>query len=466
MRVTNTNLRTSLNLGVLLVVLTLGVAPLALAADPVIYVDTGGPYSGKVGEPIEFDASRSFLGDGSEIRTYYWDWNMDGHLWGSSTAKCEHTWQCAYSGPVRLYIFDIDGHVNRAEAYVNVSGPETSLCVSLSATADLHLSVTRRRHVGMNYRMNGPEIQIPAASYGITNTDGHPVSPYACDPDESLCQQVRLPLYDGGPYQVKLVGVTDGTVELCVSGYQDGACVAQDSFKGTIFAGEVVTLDLTACCKEGCLSVNCTALQYHPGIKTSPEKIALSVDPGTTVETTLTISETTGLRPLRSVTLRCGDLKSAAHTIKGGDVTFDLNGFDVEPGGKQQVSISIPVPQHFVGQATGSIRVECLDGVSKTVEVVVKKKGFHAPICEPGGPYKGTVGIPVTFDGRWSYDPDGTIVEYAWDWDWTGQFETSSQPTAQHTWDAPFQGTVLLRVTDNEGYSAQKAVSVTVEPEE
>jgi len=116
--------------------------------------------------------------------------------------------------------------------------------------------------------------------------------------------------------------------------------------------------------------------------------------------------------------------------------------------------------------ATGSISIECLDGVAKTVEVIVRKKGFHALICDPGGPYKGTVGAPITFDAGRSYDPDGALVEYAWDWDWTGQFEGSDKPKAPHTWDALFTGTGVLRVTDNDGHSTQKAVSVVVGPPE
>ena len=75
-------------------------------------------------------------------------------------------------------------------------------------------------------------------------------------------------------------------------------------------------------------------------------------------------------------------------------------------------------------------------------------------------------GEPITFNAGGSYDPDGALVEYAWDWDWTGQFEGSDKPKTQHTWNGLFSGTVLLRVTDDEGNSSQKAVSVVVGPPE
>jgi hypothetical protein len=38
------------------------------------------------------------------------------------------------------------------------------------------------------------------------------------------------------------------------------------------------------------------------------------------------------------------------------------------------------------------------------------------PVAKANGPYSGTVGSPITFDASGSYDPDGSIVSYEWDW--------------------------------------------------
>jgi PKD repeat protein len=54
--------------------------------------------------------------------------------------------------------------------------------------------------------------------------------------------------------------------------------------------------------------------------------------------------------------------------------------------------------------------------------------GNQPPVADPNGPYNGTVGIPVVFDGTGSSDPDGTIV--AWDWDFgDGNVGTGETPT-------------------------------------
>lgn len=471
MRVMNSNLRTAVLLWTLILVSTLALHPAWAAADPnsvsSIFVSAGGPYSGTVGVPIEFDASLSFLADGSDIKGYYWDWDLDRHFECFSGPKCEHTWQCAYSGPVRLYIFKDEAGVDWAQTYVTVTGPDTAMCVVLKSSADLHLYDGRRRHIGLDYATNGPEAEVPGATFRITDDAGNVLPFYGCAlGDEGVCQRINFPLHSEGPYNVKLVGADDGAFALTVYGYQDGACVAQESYKGDIFAGEVITMNMSACCTGDGLTMNCGPLCYCPGIKVAPEKIELAVDPASMYEVSLTISESTGWRPLRSVTLECSDLTGAIHPIEGSNVMFDRNGFDIVPGGEQEVLVSIPVPQHFLGQVSGAISIDCLDGVGKTVEVIVRKRGCHAPTCDPGGPYEGTIGEPITFDAGRSSDMDGTITQFCWDWDWDGQFECNSERTTQHTWNDLFSGTVLLRVIDNDGHSSEKSVSVVVrEPE-
>jgi len=466
MRVANTNLRSVVLLGTMILASTLAVCPACDEADPnsvpSIFASAGGPYSGTVGNPIEFDASLSCLSDGNDIEGYYWDWDMSENFECVSLPVCTHTWQCAYSGPVRVYIWNDANNVDWAQAYVNVTGPETMLCVVLKSDADLHLYDPSLRHVGMDYATNGPEMEVPESTFRITDGAGKVVPLYGHGLGEEARQQIMLPLYCGGPYRVHLVGAEDGPFELDVYGYQDGVCVAQESYKGDIYGGETIRMTASASCKDGALGVACSSLSYGPKLKVEPDKIDLAVDPARPYEVVLTLTETSGYRPLRSVTLECSKLGGAVHPIAASAVTFDLNGFDIPPGGVQDVLVTIPVPQDFLGKVSGSITINCLDDVSKTIGVVVHKKGFHPPSCNPGGPYEGKVGEPITFDAGWSDDKDGTITQFCWDWDWDGLFECTSDSIIQHTWYEPFTGTVLLRVIDNDGHSAEKSVSVVV----
>jgi PKD repeat protein len=69
------------------------------------------------------------------------------------------------------------------------------------------------------------------------------------------------------------------------------------------------------------------------------------------------------------------------------------------------------------------------------------------PRARPGGPYQGSVGVPVTFDGRLSADPDGAPLAFSWFFDDGG---TASGPRPSHTFDTPGTYEVLLVVNDGE----------------
>jgi mono/diheme cytochrome c family protein len=73
------------------------------------------------------------------------------------------------------------------------------------------------------------------------------------------------------------------------------------------------------------------------------------------------------------------------------------------------------------------------------------------PVSVPGGPYTGVVNAAVGFTGGGSYDPDGTIVNYAWNF---GDGTTGSGATPSHTYDASGLYTVSLTVTDSSGLTA------------
>ncbi len=96
---------------------------------------------------------------------------------------------------------------------------------------------------------------------------------------------------------------------------------------------------------------------------------------------------------------------------------------------------SAPTPQE-VAQALADAVDEALD----------------KPYVWAGGPYVTAIGDPVVMDGSGSFDSDGTIVSYEWDLDGNGTYDTgSADPTLTHTFANAYDGTVSLRVTDNDG---------------
>jgi hypothetical protein len=70
------------------------------------------------------------------------------------------------------------------------------------------------------------------------------------------------------------------------------------------------------------------------------------------------------------------------------------------------------------------------------------------PICDAAaGPYTGTAGVPLSFDGSASFDPDGTIVSYNWDF---GDGGTGTGITPIHTYSEPgFYNVALVIHSDS-----------------
>ena len=86
--------------------------------------------------------------------------------------------------------------------------------------------------------------------------------------------------------------------------------------------------------------------------------------------------------------------------------------------------------------------------------------GNQPPISDPNGPYTGTTGQPVAFDGTGSSDPEGGNLSYAWDFgDGVG---TGTGPTPNYTYATAGTYPVSLTVTDNGGLSDSANSTATI----
>lgn len=86
------------------------------------------------------------------------------------------------------------------------------------------------------------------------------------------------------------------------------------------------------------------------------------------------------------------------------------------------------------------------------------------PIANITGPHYGYEGQSLVFYGGYSYDPDGTITGYRWDFDNDGLFDTDWQETAfiSHMYLTAGIYTVKLQVRDNDDATAFATAVVTI----
>ncbi len=75
----------------------------------------------------------------------------------------------------------------------------------------------------------------------------------------------------------------------------------------------------------------------------------------------------------------------------------------------------------------------------------------------------GNAPLVVTFDGTGSYDEDGSIVSWQWDFDDDGLWDATGSAVS-HTFDTAGTYPVALQVTDNEGGIGADTITIVVDP--
>jgi PKD repeat protein len=92
--------------------------------------------------------------------------------------------------------------------------------------------------------------------------------------------------------------------------------------------------------------------------------------------------------------------------------------------------------------------------------IVIVGDGNEPPVADANGPYRGTVGEAVTFDGSASTDHDGEIV--TWTWFFGDGRQTGAGETVEYTYATAAPYHVVLLVTDDDGSSRAALTSASI----
>jgi hypothetical protein len=117
-----------------------------------------------------------------------------------------------------------------------------------------------------------------------------------------------------------------------------------------------------------------------------------------------------------------------------------------------------------LGAHTVRVRVTDADGATDTKSLDVTVANASPIALLTIGPSPGLTGQAVLFDASASSDPDGTVAKYEWDLDGNGVYELDTGTTATTSRTYPNQTllAVGVRVTDNDGATATKLLSLAV----
>ena len=100
------------------------------------------------------------------------------------------------------------------------------------------------------------------------------------------------------------------------------------------------------------------------------------------------------------------------------------------------------------------------DGAEDTDTATVTVRVNEPPVANAGSDQTAVEGETVQFDGSGSYDPDGTVVSYSWDFGDTTA--PGSGEVVSHTYNTAGIYTITLTVTDNDGAADTGQATVTV----
>ena len=135
---------------------------------------------------------------------------------------------------------------------------------------------------------------------------------------------------------------------------------------------------------------------------------------------------------------------------EGGYAEFSVNVRDDAPDGIEIINFA-------------TVYFPSVPEETRTNGIVSVVRLYPPPIAEANGPYEGEVGSPITLDASDSYDVDGTIISYEWDFNDDRIYdETTTSPIITHTWTEPYSGIVRLRVTDNDNQTATDTTFVEI----
>ncbi len=154
---------------------------------------------------------------------------------------------------------------------------------------------------------------------------------------------------------------------------------------------------------------------------------------------------------------------SNSYDLDGYIVSYEFNFSDgtIVSGNTSIVEHAFSEP----GNYTVSLTVTDADGLQDVttadIEILPLPVELLPPVADAGPDQTVDEGQVVTFDASNSYDPDGVIVNYSWDFDNDGQADATGV-IVSYVFENSGVYNVSLTVTDNDGLQARDYVTVIV----
>jgi PKD repeat protein len=176
--------------------------------------------------------------------------------------------------------------------------------------------------------------------------------------------------------------------------------------------------------------------------------------PATTTATVANVAPAVTAGPAQTVTAGSVLTLSASFSDPGtdGPWAYTITWGDGSPATTGSATSQGPITatHTYAAAGTNTVNVAVTDkaGATGTGQAIITVTQPPPPVAVPGGPYAGTEGTAIAFDGSGSSDPGGTALTYAWTFG-DGASGTGAKPTHAYATSGSFS--VTLTVTNARG---------------
>ena len=242
-------------------------------------------------------------------------------------------------------------------------------------------------------------------------------------------------------------GIIPLTVKFDASGSHDsdGKIIDYrwDFGDGTSASGKIVTHTFT---QKGKYTVRLSVIDNDLRVGTATVQIAASSGEPFAI---FNVSTTSGMIPLKVIFDA-----SESSDVDGSIVSYNWDFGDGEKGSGVKVTHVYNQGGTFTAKLTVVDNEGKKDTSSETIRVYQKPTASFT-----ADPTYGLAPLKVSFDASESFDTDGTITEYKWDF---GDGVTAAGKKVTHTYSNVGKFNVVLTVKDNDGYTDTKVETIDV----
>ena len=446
-------------------------------------VNHGGPYTGIIYNTVQFDGSGSTDPDGT-IASYLWDFG-DGST--STGARPSHTYTATGNYTVVLVATDNDGATAYGETYASIE-PIPNRLPNAATDGPYH------GHVGQVIQFDGSLSEDEGGtivSYlwnfgdGTTGTGVNPSHTYTAVGQYTVTLTVTD--NDGATHTTTTISYITNTPPVAnpggpYTGYV-GEPVFFDGSGSTDLEGDIVTYHwyfydentgsgpnpTHAYTSAGTYMVSLTVTDNEGVTDTAFTSAVISEIPDVlTVSVSIlanSMSENGGSS--QAIVMRSsGTSESLVVNLTSSDTSEAIVPTSITiPAGSDSATFTVTAVDDAVLDGSQTVTITATaagaTGGTDVIEVLDDDSNNQHPVADAGGPYNGyTVYLPVKFDGSGSYDSDGSIVSYEWDF---GDGSFGAGVNASHYYESSGEYTATLTVTDDADQTDTDSATVHIE---